>query len=115
MVRFHFDSIAHDNDAQRHTVDAIYPLNETSSNSSPIILEGEQLVPKFNRTVPDKVLILMALYRITDKNADIVLTANIPVARADGPPANIEDIQRAKRDFDIAARSLRIIDDALFI
>ena len=113
-TRYHFDSIAHDNDAQSYTIGPIVALDQSTNSLEPITLEGEQMVPKFNKTTPDKVQVLLALFRIRDKKVDLVLSANIPIVTADGSPTNAEGVERARNEFGAAARTLQIVDYNLF-
>jgi hypothetical protein len=114
--RFHFDSLAHDNDADKSDVLGIVvhdsPL--ATSTPAPIILTGLQMVAKYNRTAPDKVEIKLALYRLEAQQIDLVVTANVPHVLADGsitPPHIIEDVDSV---FESVARSLAIADFGLF-
>jgi hypothetical protein len=69
---FHFDSLAHDNDALSSTVEgAVVPgASDTPPAPSPPnqpvawTLKGRQSVRKFNKTEEDAVAILMAVWRI---------------------------------------------------
>ncbi|TFK26418.1 Mog1p/PsbP-like protein [Coprinopsis marcescibilis] len=117
-VRFHFDSVAHDNCAQSPIVeDVILPPNDRQNDRTPsaIVLKGEQKVTKFNRTTPDSVKILMALYRVEDKATDIVVTFNIPVASTDGGAVDPTAYQVVESEFDQFTRSFKIKDFSLFI
>lgn len=90
------------------------PNNRGEGTPSPIFLRGKQLVPKFNSTVPDTVCVLLAVFRVEEKSADLVLSMNIPLLTAEG---KIDDskYQGAQRDFEIAVESLRILDFGLFV
>lgn len=77
---------------------------------SAVILEGTQKVPKFNSTVPDEVKIYMALYRVEQRRADLLVVFNAPIVSGDGPA----DQQVAASHFDTFARSLHIEDFGLF-
>lgn len=81
---------------------------------APVMLHGTQSVPKFNRTTSDDVEILLALYRIETKKVDLVLTMNIPVKTSEPGAVSAEGFLAAKRDFDVAALSLNIVDYGLF-
>ncbi|TDL27521.1 Mog1p/PsbP-like protein [Rickenella mellea] len=119
-ARFHFDSLAHDNDAQSHIVHEVQvPSAQNAALSEgtplPIILDGSQAVTKFNRTTADDVRILLALFRIENKNVDLVLSVNIPTVAEDGtavPPSGIESTREV---FMVAASSLRVLDFDLFV
>lgn len=118
--RFHFDSLAHDNSASSQKIhDIVLPAEpQTTSPSgtpSPIILHGEQTVRKFNRTIPDRVHILVALYRIKAKGVDLVLTANIPTSMTKGDSWSDRGVlQQSQPKFGLAAESLKILDFGLF-
>lgn len=109
-IKFHFDSLAHDNDAKSSTVLAIEKIADLDIT----ILKGEQVVPKFNKVEPDLVHILMALRRVEGKNIDIVVTFNVPVKSADGGAVGDEGLRLAEEDFNIFVRSLQIVDFGLF-
>ncbi|KAF9065279.1 hypothetical protein BDP27DRAFT_1450284 [Rhodocollybia butyracea] len=115
-VKFHFDSLAHDNDAVSSQVLStdVIPNDRGDATPSIITLSGSQRVPKFNRTVPDEVRIMMALYRVQDKGIDLVVTFNIPVVSQDGGAVQEEQLDRPLQDFDVFARSLCIQDYSLF-
>jgi len=115
-ARFHFESVAHDNDAKSQTIQEVSLLNISRKDDtpSPVLLNGTQTVAKFNRTVLDEILILLALYRIPSKNVDFVMTMNIPIQSDDSSAVNEETQIAAKNAFNIAARSLHIVDFALF-
>ncbi|KLO07989.1 Mog1p/PsbP-like protein [Schizopora paradoxa] len=85
------------------------------STPSPIFLHGQQTVKKFNRTVPDEVQIMLALYRIEGKSVDLVFTANLPVATEAGDGMSEDQLKEAKDAFITAAHSLRIDDFGLFV
>ena len=118
--RFHFGSIAHDNDALSSDVLSIIPPKDAPSTSqidvtpSPILLDGSQRVRKFNRTYDDDVRILLALYRIGAKNVDIVFSANIPTKTEKGTGLDPDQVNEARDAFLLASRSLKIKDLSLF-
>ncbi|KAL0947141.1 hypothetical protein HGRIS_013269 [Hohenbuehelia grisea] len=116
-AKFHFDSLAHDNSAtgtQVHDVTVI-PNDRGDETPSVIVLKGRQQVPKFNRTVPDDVQILMGLFRVEQKNVDLVVTFNVPVTSEDGGAVGDEGLRAAQADFENMVRSLQIIDYGLFV
>jgi len=115
-VKFHFEALAHDNSAQSQAVHevTIIPNGRGDDTPSVILLSGTQTVPKFNRPTPDEVRILMALYRVESKNIDLVMSMNIPVTSADGGAADADKLASATKDFDVAAKSLHIVDFGLF-
>jgi len=114
--RFHFDSLAHDNSARSLEVESVAMIPSDQREHSPpaIVLKGHQMVPKFNHTTPDKVQILMALFRIESKHIDLIVTFNVPLEAVDGRAVNSQDMERVILDFDIFSRSLRIVDFGLF-
>jgi hypothetical protein len=73
-----------------------------------------QEIPKFHRDRPDLVKIFMALYRVENKNVDLVVTFNVPIASADGGVAAEAEVDRAKRDFLHLVETLEIVDFDLF-
>ena len=117
--RFHFESLAHDNEAKASSVlNIIVPESEKSTSSygtpPPILLDGTQQVAKFNRSAPDDVRILLAVYRVESKAVDLVLSASLPVAKEIGGVLGEMEFNDAKEAFLTAARSLKIIDFGLF-
>ncbi|KDQ59449.1 hypothetical protein JAAARDRAFT_205498 [Jaapia argillacea MUCL 33604] len=115
-ARFHFDSLATDNAASSNEVHGIIiiPNDRGDDTPSPIVLSGTQFIPKFNHTIPDEVRILLALYRVKDKGVDLVLTWNVPVKAVDSGAVGEEEFLKVKKDFDVAAISLRILEFDLF-
>ncbi|KAG5645007.1 hypothetical protein DXG03_007284 [Asterophora parasitica] len=117
VLRFHFASLAHDNSAQSATIEsvAVIPNDRGDATPSAIVLVGVQNVPKFNHSTPDEVLILLALYRLEQKNVDLVVTFNIPTASSDGGAVSREGAEVARSQFDALVRSLHIVDFGLFV
>ncbi|KZT28561.1 Mog1p/PsbP-like protein [Neolentinus lepideus HHB14362 ss-1] len=115
-ARLHFANLAHDNDADNSIVhDIIVIPNDRGDNTpSPIVLAGTQSVKKFNQSVPDEVRILLALYRVKDKNVDLLLTYNVPVRAIDQGAVGEEGFKNVKEDFDRAVQTLRVVDFGLF-
>lgn len=113
--RFHFNSIAHDNDALDATVEGITPLpaSQSPSISTPHTLRGIQLVPKFNRTTPDRVRIFVALFRVHEKKTDVVFSINMPLKTEKGE-FSPEQQQPVAEAFVKAANSFKIVDFSLF-
>ncbi|KAH9934884.1 Mog1p/PsbP-like protein [Fomitopsis serialis] len=117
IVKLHFESLVHDNDAVENKIIEVSQLSgESSGNRTPlpIVLSGTQLVRKFNHTHPDELRILLAVYRIQDKNVDLVLSMNIPMKTSDGATITGDQFAVAQETFSLAARSLRIVDYGLF-
>ncbi|KAG8690491.1 hypothetical protein FRC09_011961 [Ceratobasidium sp. 395] len=116
VAKFHFDSLAHDNEAVSSAVEAIDtpPLQPTPLVLS--VLQGTQLVPKFNRTSPDTVKILLAVYRVLDKGVDLVLTFNVPIQteKGGGAVAGEEGLKKWVDAYEIAVSSFKIVDYGLF-
>lgn len=116
FLRSHFSSLAEDNSAADSSIERVtrVPKGEDDSTPSPIVLQGTQLVRKFNYTTPDTIRILLAIFRVESKNVDLVLSMNIPLATVEG---KLDDnvYQRARLDFDTAVKSLRILDFGLFV
>lgn len=92
----------------------VIPNDRGDDTPSAIVLSGTQNVPKFNRTTPDKVQILMALYRVEQKNIDLVVTFNIPTQSDDGGAVGTEGLDTATSHFNSFIQSLRIVDYGLF-
>lgn len=115
-VKFHFDSLAHDNDAVFSQVESVNIVLNDRGDATPsaITLAGIQRIPKFNKTTPDEVRLLVALYRVADKGIDLVVTFNIPVVAGDGGAVQGGELELAQQQFDLFARSLRIEDFSLF-
>lgn len=90
------------------------PNDRGDDTPSAVILNGTQMVDKFNHTAPDEVQILMALYRIESKAIDLVLTFNIPLKSVDEGKSQDAIVRKAQADFNAFARSLRIVDYGLF-
>jgi hypothetical protein len=107
--RFHFSALEQDNDAVSSSINAIATLTQTREQTpAPILLDGLQRVRKFNRTEPDNVRILMALFRVPEKNVDLVVTANAPAEVGD------QGWLIAKARFERLVTSLSIVDYDLF-
>lgn len=115
--RFHFDSLAHDNEAaSTEVLEVVLPEDTTvapKKTPSPVFLDGVQRISKFNRTDLDVVKIFMALYRLPEQNVDMVFTANVPTVTSSG---SIDDLTvlGIKEAFMTCAKSLRIMDWDLF-
>lgn len=114
--RFHFDSLAHDNSATDTRVENIELIPNDRGDRTPavIVLSGAQLIQKFNRTSVDEVYILMAIYRVEEKNTDVVVTFNIPVVAEDGGGVGAQGVNHARQQFEQFSRSLKIVNFELF-
>ncbi|KAG8748017.1 hypothetical protein FRC10_009769 [Ceratobasidium sp. 414] len=116
VVQFHFDSLAHDNEAVSSAVEAV---DTPAVQPSPLVLSvlrGTQRVPKFNRTNPDTVKILLAVYRVLDKRVDLVLTFNIPIQaeKAGSAVASEAGLKKWVEAYEVAVSSFKIVDYGLF-
>jgi len=107
--------LAHDNSASNSSVESVTTMQHDGGDKTPtpVVLRGNQLVHKFNSTTPDKVQVLLAVFRVARKNVDLVLSMNIPRA-AEGEAVEAE-YQGAQSDFEVAVKSLRILDFDLFV
>ncbi|KZT11475.1 Mog1p/PsbP-like protein [Laetiporus sulphureus 93-53] len=117
IARFHFDSLAHDNDAEAHEVVDIYQMSDEGSDQTtppPTVLTGTQLVRKFNKPEADEVRVLLAVYRLQPHNVDLVLSMNVPTKSADGGAVEGDEWRIAQDTFAAVARSLKIVDYSLF-
>lgn len=56
----------------------------------------------------------MCLFRIEDKDIDMVVTINVPVESTSGDAVGEEGWVNAKAVFDIFIKSLKIVDFGLF-
>ncbi|KAL9932284.1 hypothetical protein V8E36_008763 [Tilletia maclaganii] len=111
-VRYHFDSIAHDNSAEDSQVLRTWTLN---GSPSPILLSGTQHVKKFGKASEPAhlVRIWVALWRIEEKNIDLVMSVNATAGEeeATDPSQHGAELQTV---FERAARTLEIRDYGLF-
>ncbi|KAJ7063097.1 hypothetical protein C8F01DRAFT_1131514 [Mycena amicta] len=112
-IRFHFDSLAHDNSAESAVVETVAVLPDSAPPA--MTLSGVQSIAKFNKSDRDQVRILMALYRIQDKPVDLVVTFNIPVQAQDSGAVNEDGWKNTQSHFDTFVRSLCIVDFGLFV
>lgn len=105
-VRYHFDSLAHDNSAVFSVVDAADAVDgaaRAGETPAPATAHGRQTVPKFGKHAnEEQVTIYVALWRLPAKNVDLVLSLNDPAGRV------------TAAQFRAAAASLRIEDWGLF-
>lgn len=123
IYRYHYSSLAHDNTALSSSIASISlpspsPPPSTSTTLPPILgpttLIGTQVVSKFNKSAEeaDTVLILLALWRLPSKDADLVLTVNYPIKKEGKGEEESGEVARAA--FEEAVRTLRIQDFGLF-
>jgi len=87
--------------------------NRGDETPTPVVLRGNQLVRKFNSTAPDRIRVLLAVFRLVGKNVDLVLSMNVP-RTVEGEVADAE-YREAQCDFETAVKSLRILDFGLFV
>lgn len=115
FFRYHFEAIAHDNDADSFSVDDVTEISIGHNVEIPFItiLHGRQGVRKFNRTSIDDVRISLALYRLEQKGVDLVLSLNFAM-RTEDAVVRTEEYDAAKETFRSIATSLRIVDFGLF-
>ncbi|KAG8992230.1 hypothetical protein FRB94_014652 [Tulasnella sp. JGI-2019a] len=123
-VKFHFDSLAHDNDASSSTTEETYPPSGVIAASPPAqpactALVGTQLVAKFNKPPEqaDHVKIFLAVWRVEGKNIDVVMSINVPVITgADGNQKGVgqEGVDWARTAWERARATLTIEDFGLF-
>lgn len=113
--RFHFDALAHDNSAEKAEIEQIGGIPNARRDATPsaIVLQGTQLIKKSDPDAADTVKILMALYRVQEKNVDLLATFNIPLVQASGVMSEAEFL-KTTHDFREFATSLKIIDFGLF-
>lgn len=93
----------------------MFPEETGSTTPPPILLYGTQSIRKFNSTAPDQIRILLAIYRVEEKNVDVVMTMNAPMQAVAGDAISEDQWTEAKEAFSVAARSLRILDPTLFV
>jgi hypothetical protein len=122
--RFHFSSLAHDNAALSSSVTSVsLPPSPPAPNPQgpglpailgPAVLSGLQTISKFNRPASeaDTVLILLALWRIPQRDADVTLCVNWPVRVGETGEERSED--EARRVFEDAVRAFEVTDFGLF-
>lgn len=104
------------------------PNDGGDKTPTPVVLKGNQLVRKFNSTVPDTIHILLAVFRVVSRSrrglnsgidpifapVDLVLSMNIPLRTAEGKATDAE-YEEAQHDFETAVKSLSIINFGLFV
>ncbi|CAO1626644.1 unnamed protein product [Jaminaea pallidilutea] len=136
-ARFHFSSLAHDNDATSSQVLSVEAASTSNNNNddsrtpAPTILKGTQTVRKFNKDdAPlDVVLIHVAVWRLAPtKDVDLVMSWNEPVAQAGAggqesqtstaeaaaTGGSVPGDHKVATAFERAARTLSIADWGLF-
>ncbi|BGP22991.1 ran-binding protein Mog1p [Rhodotorula toruloides] len=123
-IRFHFSSLALDNAALSSSVTSVsLPPTPSAPNPQgpglpnilgPAVLSGLQTISKFNRPASeaDTVLILLALWRVPRRDADVTMCVNWPVK--DGETGEERSEEEARRVFEDAVKAFEIKDFALF-
>lgn len=116
FLRFHFDALAHDNEAVSSSVQDLHTILNDRGDKTPsvTILRGQQGVQKFNSTSVDDVRIFMALYRVEEKGVDLVLTLNFPMSVGASNTRTEEQYMKAQSAFHSISTSLRIVNFKLF-
>jgi len=119
LPRFHFDSIANDNDARSKSIEQIIPplTPSTREHPVPILLKGTQRTQKFNHPTEDDVLIYVALFRLDKYNVDIIFSCNIPV-RTGNPAtktAGDQEVEVITAAFEHTVNAFKIVDYSLFV
>ncbi|KAG8217455.1 hypothetical protein J3R82DRAFT_5600, partial [Butyriboletus roseoflavus] len=116
-VKFHFEALAHDNDAISSMIFGppfVMHSDRGDQTPSPIILRGSQRVRKFNAIAADNVDISIALFRVHSggKSADLVVSASIP--RSSEGCVGEKHAAAIASEFNSLVSSLRIKDYGLF-
>nr|CAG8447044.1 7752_t:CDS:2 [Entrophospora candida] len=130
-ARYHFNSIAFDNDAEDNSIiQGIVPL--TSASDIPLLgtsdvqayfLNGQQVVTKFNEDNPNarnQINVFMTLIRLFAHKTDIVIHYNVPFSIGEGSSSKdtaiaIEnDATVALEEFKKVVSSFEILDWSLF-
>ncbi|OAX41312.1 Mog1p/PsbP-like protein [Rhizopogon vinicolor AM-OR11-026] len=113
-AKFHLDAIAEDNDAIEHH--SVLVQRPTANELFPTVLDGRQTLKKAGSI--HHLRTLFALFRIKEKNHDVVVSFNMPTETGDGPGSNgaitAEQEQAIESDFYRVVDSLRIVDYNLF-
>ena len=108
--------MAHDNSAVDSEVESVAKaqVDCTAPQPSPYLLQGTQWVSKFNRPTPDQVKIFMALFRIPNKNTDVVLTVNV-LTQTQNPETEVIEQEEWEPAFIRAVETFHIVDFGLFV
>ncbi|KXN82502.1 Ran guanine nucleotide release factor [Leucoagaricus sp. SymC.cos] len=114
--RFHFNSLAHDNSAESSKIQEIQNIQNSRGDATPsvIVLYGLQQIRKFNHQEADIVKVLMGLYRVKEKNVDLVVTFNVPLRIDGGEMVSEVEERQSTKDFDQLVKSLKIVNFGLF-
>ncbi|KIK93505.1 hypothetical protein PAXRUDRAFT_828898 [Paxillus rubicundulus Ve08.2h10] len=115
-VKYHFEALADDNDAIVSTMQdpIVIPNDRGDETPSPIVLRGTQNIRKFSQTAVDQVEVLMALFRVQSKHADVVVSANILKSSGGQVMVAEEKAAAIAFDFNLLVSSLSIVDYGLF-
>ncbi|KAH0830511.1 hypothetical protein J3R83DRAFT_1962 [Lanmaoa asiatica] len=115
-VKFHFEALAHDNDAISSTMQTPFVMCNDRGDQTPppIILHGSQRIRKFNAIAADDVDISIALFRVHSggKSADLVVSVSIPRNSEGG--VGEEHAVAIASEFNTLVTSLRIVNYNLF-
>jgi len=129
VLRFHFDSLAHDNSALTSTVLSMFtppsvqppttvgPTTGQPIQPPPATLVGSQTISKFNTSAAqaDVVEIWLSVWRLQSRNVDLVMTFNLPIRKVvDQNPAHQQNDESARQAWEVATQSLKIVDWDLF-
>ncbi|KAJ1661763.1 hypothetical protein IW140_006457 [Coemansia sp. RSA 1813] len=124
-LEYHFNELASSNDAESSTIRTIERLQPEDINGA-YVLVGEQQVAKFNEKAKssdavNSVCIMMALIRVPQHTADILVSLNVPLrigqtssssfASPAGQAANMDAIHT---DFKSMVATFKINDYSLF-
>ncbi|PIA12544.1 ran guanine nucleotide release factor-like protein, partial [Coemansia reversa NRRL 1564] len=95
-LRYHFQQVAELNKAATDEKPCIEDI-QLSSISEAYVLVSQQAVAKFNETAANQICLLMALLRIPEHTADVLITMNVPLSihkQSSSFTNNSEDSQR---------------------
>ncbi|KAJ2358394.1 hypothetical protein H4S01_006313 [Coemansia sp. RSA 2610] len=113
-LEYHFAQLAETNDSRESKVWRVARLSATTS-----VLCGEQLVAKFNERGANRVAVLLALVRVPEHSADVLVSLNAPLSisaessssAALSPDTDVEQLQA---QFVATVQTLKINDYTLF-
>ncbi|KAJ2772172.1 hypothetical protein IWQ56_001498 [Coemansia nantahalensis] len=120
-LRYHFGQVADLNDAESAQQSRVEDIRLDAAGEA-YVLVGQQDVAKFNEEAANRVCVLMALLRVPDHGADVLVTMNCPLAidpksssSRSVPAGELQtnvDVLFAR--FKEMVRTLRIVDTGLF-
>jgi len=129
---FHFDSIAHDNEAVEHSIEQTFASEDLNPhyNGTRSTCFGIQKVAKFNELEKlgeeacNLTRIYVAVFRLTDVATDLVVSFNSPVEistlSSSAKTADVDAVEEkadpllANEDFTKMVDSLKVVDFGLF-